>query len=110
VRALAYRLLVEFSTWPGIYKDLPCETLIKCGFDLCNNPDYRSNEAGAYLICLVYKKFYVRDSAFAESNGAFIIPYLSHIIQTTGYEESTFMKDVTTLKNTHGIIFFSITC
>ncbi|CAL1264611.1 unnamed protein product [Larinioides sclopetarius] len=104
VRALAYSLLVEFSTWPGIYKDLPCETLIRRGFDLCSNPDYRSNEAGAYLICLVYKKFYVRDNKFAESNGAFIIPYLSRIFGRTGYQEYYILIDVPTVKYTHGVL------
>ncbi|KAF8789183.1 hypothetical protein HNY73_007144 [Argiope bruennichi] len=104
VRALAYNLLENFSTWPGIYKDLPCETLIKFGFDFCCNPDSRSNEAGAYIICLVFKKFYIRTHEFANSNGAFIIPFMSHILHTAGYEDSNFERDVTRAKTTHGLL------
>ncbi|GFS68358.1 thyroid adenoma-associated protein homolog [Nephila pilipes] len=79
IRALAYNLMIEFSTWPGIYYDLPCETILTYGFQLCGHPDCRSNEAGALLISLVYEKLYVNNNV-TEMSSPFVIPFLMDII------------------------------
>ncbi|GFX98165.1 uncharacterized protein TNCV_4908091 [Trichonephila clavipes] len=95
IRALTYNLM-EFSTWPGITKDLPCEIVITFGLELCTHPDYKSNEAGALLISLVYKKLYVNNN-LAKLGITFAIQFLSNIIERMeSIEEKTMTAIVPT--------------
>ncbi|GFQ83217.1 uncharacterized protein C1494.07, partial [Trichonephila clavata] len=102
IRALTYDLM-EFSTWPGIYNDLPSEIVITYGFELCSHPDYKSSEAGALLISLVYKKLYINNN-MAKMGISFAIHFLSNIIERMESIEKNTMKVITPSKETMGYL------